>query len=101
MIKYFSIVTLQNFSINKLFQGSFDIVQTDNHVDFYRKGTLEKWFTFDLTDNTLDTNAYKFTVLKDGMTQNEDMNFKVKAGPPTETLSVNSVFENTKIVSMG
>ena len=82
-------------------KDAFDIVQTGNHVDFYRKGTLEKWFTFDLTDNATNPDGYNFTVLKDGVTQNEDLNFKVKADPPTETLSVDSVFGNANIVFDG
>lgn len=78
-------------------QGSFDIVQNGNHVDFYAKGTSDKWFTFDLTDNATNPGAYNFTVLKDGIAQNEDLNFKIKAGPPVETLTVNSVFDNATV----
>lgn len=82
-------------------KDSFDIVQNGNHVDFYLKGTMEKWFTFDLTDNAANPDSYNFTVLKDGVTQNEDLNFKIKAGPPVETLSVDSVFDNANIVFDG
>lgn len=82
-------------------KDSFDIVQNGNHVDFYLKGTMVKWFTFDLTDNVANPDGYNFTVLKDGVTQNEDLNFKIKAGPPVETLSVDSVFDNANIVFDG
>ena len=82
-------------------KDSFDIVQNGNHVDFFLKGTTDKWFTFDLTDNAANPDGYNFSVLKDGMIQNEDLNFKIKAGMPVETLTVNSAFDNAKIVFDG
>ena len=82
-------------------QGMFDIVQTDGHVDFFLKGTTDKWFSFDLTDNAANPDGYVFNVHHDGTAQNEVLDFKIHAGPPVETLSVDSVFGNAKIVFDG
>lgn len=86
---------------NATVKDMFDIMQTGNHVDFVRKGTSDTWFSFDLTDNPSNPDGYVFNVLKDGMTMNETLNFKVKAGPPVETLKIDSVFNHASIVFDG
>ncbi|NDA48230.1 MAG: hypothetical protein EBY21_13360, partial [Alphaproteobacteria bacterium] len=79
----------------------FNIVQTGNHADFYLKTSGEKWFDLDIVDNGPKLDAYTFRVLHDGGKMNEMLDFSIKAGPPTETLKVNSVFDHAHILFDG
>ncbi|RDI58612.1 DUF5801 repeats-in-toxin domain-containing protein [Microvirga subterranea] len=63
-----------------------------NTVTFEKGG--EAWFKFELN---AQTGQFDFTVLKSGTATLENLNFKIKAGPPVETLSVPTAFNNAAI----